>query len=96
MIKNQKVDIVVICGGMAGTATTYYLSQNYNLKIALLEPDQVGNNNSSSCGAERMYRRMYSNEYLSDLQEKSIQEWRKIESKHQFQLLRENGLLFYG
>ena len=43
-----------------------------------------------------MYRRMYSSEYLSDLQEKALQEWRLIEAKHNCQLLRENGLLFYG
>ncbi len=96
MINQKKVDILVIGGGMAGTATTYYLSQNSNLKIALLERYQVGNDRSSSYGKSRMYRRMYSNEYLSDLQEKSCQEWRKIETKYQCQLLRENGLLFYG
>ena len=43
-----------------------------------------------------MYRCMYSSEYLSDLQEKSLQEWRFIEAKHNCQLLQENGLLFYG
>ena len=96
MTNSKKVDVLIIGGGMAGTATAYYLSQDSDLNIALLERHQVGHNRSSSYGLERMYRRMYSNEYLSDLQEQSIQEWHQIETKHQCHLLRENGLLFYG
>jgi sarcosine oxidase len=90
------VDTLVIGGGMAGTSAAYYLSQHSQLKIVLLERSHVGHAESSSFGEERMYRRMYSSEYLSDLQEKSLQEWRKLESQHHCTLLRENGLLFYG
>ena len=91
-----KVDVLIIGGGMAGLATAYYLSQYSQLKIALLEAKKIGHSHGSSFGEERMYRRMYSSEYLSDLQAKSLQEWQLIEAKHNCQLLRENGLLFYG
>ena len=90
------VDILIVGGGMAGLAATYYLSQSSLLKIALLEAKKIGHSHGSSFGEERMYRRMYSSEYLSDLQAKSLQEWRLIETKHNCQLLQENGLLFYG
>ena len=90
------VDVLIIGGGMAGLATAYYLSQSSQLKIALLEAKRIGHSHGSSFGEERMYRRMYSTEYLSDLQAKSLQEWQLIETKHNCQLLRENGLLFYG
>ena len=90
------VDILIIGGGMAGLSTAYYLSQYPQLKTVVLEAKQIGHSHCSSFGEERMYRRMYSNSYLSDLQEKSWQEWRLIETKHNCQLLRENGLLFYG
>ena len=98
MVTNQAltVDILIIGGGMAGTATAYYLSQYFPGKTALLERYSIGNDKSSSFGEERMYRRMYSDAYLSDLQTLSLQEWRQIETKHQCSLLRENGLLFYG
>ena len=66
------VDVLVIGGGMAGTASAYYLSQSPNLTIALLERCYIGHDQCSSYGEERMYRRMYSNTYLSDLQEKSL------------------------
>ena len=90
------VDVLIVGGGMAGLATAYYLSQYSQLKIVVLEAKTIGHSHCSSTGEERMYRRMYSSEYLSDLQEKSLREWRLIEAKHNCQLLRENGLLFYG
>ena len=90
------VDVLIIGGGMAGLSTAYYLSQYPHLKIVVLEANRIGGSHCSSAGEERMYRRMYSSKYLSDLQEKSLQEWHSIEAKHNCQLLRENGLLFYG
>ncbi len=90
------VDVLIVGGGMAGLSTAYYLSQYPQLKTVVLEAKRIGGSHCSSTGEERMYRRMYSSEYLSDLQEKSLQEWRLIETKHNCQLLRENGLLFYG
>jgi len=89
-------DIVIIGGGIVGLATAYYLSQKQNLQIILLEKDSIPNPNNSSYGEERMYRRMYSNEYLSELQEESLKEWKTLEAQHDCQLLRQNGLLFYG
>ncbi|NEO54225.1 MAG: FAD-dependent oxidoreductase, partial [Okeania sp. SIO3B5] len=89
-------DVVIIGGGIAGLATAYYLSQKQNLQIILLEKDSIPNPNNSSYGDERMYRRMYSNEYLSELQEESLKEWKTLETQHDCQLLRQNGLLFYG
>ncbi len=90
------VDVLIIGGGIAGLATAYYLSQYPQLKTVVLEAKRIGGSHCSSTGEERMYRRMYSSEYLSDLQEKALQEWHSIEAKHNCQLLRENGLLFYG
>ncbi len=89
-------DVVIIGGGIAGLATAYYLSQKQHLQIILLEKDSIPNPNNSSYGDERMYRRMYSNEYLSELQEESLKEWEMLEAQHDCQLLRQNGLLFYG
>ena len=89
-------DVVIIGGGVAGLATAYYLSQKQHLSIILLEKGSIPNPNNSSYGDERMYRRMYSNEYLSELQEQSLKEWKALETQHDCHLLRQNGLLFYG
>jgi len=94
--KYFNADVVIIGGGVAGLATAYYLSQKENLDIILLESNSIPNPENSSYGEERMYRRMYSNEYLAELQEQSLKEWFALESQYNCQLLRENGLLFYG
>ena len=76
------VDVLIVGGGMAGLSTAYYLSQYLRLKTVVLETKQIGHCHSNSFGEELMYRRMYSNSYLSDLQEKALPEWRLIETKH--------------
>ena len=95
-VKNFNADVVIIGGGIAGLATAYYLSQKENLDIILLEKNAIPNPDNSSYGEERMYRRMYSNEYLAELQDQALKEWSMLETQHNCQLLRENGLLFYG
>lgn len=95
-IQYFNANVVIIGGGVAGLATAYYLSQKQNLNIILLEKESIPNPKNSSYGDERMYRRMYSNEYLSELQEESLKEWKTLEDQHHCQLLRQNGLLFYG
>ena len=76
------VDVLIVGAGMAGLSTAYYLSQYPHLKTVVLEANRIGHSHCSSYGEERMYRRMYSNSYLSDLQEKALPEWRLIETKH--------------
>lgn len=91
-----KADVIIIGGGISGLATAYYLSQKKHLSIVVLEKDSIPNPNNSSYGEERMYRRMYSNEYLCELQEVSLKEWKRLEIEHNCELLKEHGLLFYG
>ena len=96
IVQNYQTDVLIIGGGIAGMATAYYLSQNKNLDIILLEQNTIPNPHNSSYGEERMYRRMYSNEYLAELQDESLKEWEMLETQHSCELLRQNGLLFYG
>merc|ERR1712176_421450 len=90
-------DIVVVGGGMAGTATSYYLSKLApDLKVAVLESGELADKKASSYGASRMYRRMYSDEYFSIMQSKALDLWQDLEKESGTTLLKENGLLFYG
>lgn len=90
-----KKAVIVVGGGMAGCATAYYLSK-MGAPAIVLERDAIGNASSSSGGEERMYRRMYSDDYHAGLAGQAIEGWRAVEKETRSELLRENGLLFYG
>merc|ERR1712176_1307651 len=86
-------DIVVVGGGMAGTATSYYLSKLApDLKVAVLESGELADKKGSSYGASRMY----SDEYFSRMQSQALDLWSDLEKESNTKLLKENGLLFYG
>lgn len=96
--KIVKKDVVVIGGGMAGTAAAYQLSKlSPELAGAVLEAgEEVAHKGGSSYGTSRMFRQMYSDPYFSDLQAKSMSLWKELEEESETQLLDVNGLLFYG
>jgi sarcosine oxidase len=89
---------------MAGCAAAYYLAK-MGAPALVFERDRIGNAAASSSrrlgqacsgGAERSYRRTHSDDYHAGLATQSIEGWRAIEKETGAQLLRENGLLFYG
>lgn len=93
-----KKDVVVIGGGMAGTAAAYQLSKLSPEKtgVVLEAGEEVAHKGGSSYGTSRMFRQMYSDPYFSDLQAKSMSLWKELEEESETQLLDVNGLLFYG
>lgn len=96
--KVVKKDVVVIGGGMAGTAAAYQLSKLSPEKtgVVLEAGEEVAHKGGSSYGTSRMFRQMYSDPYFSDLQAKSMSLWKELEGESETQLLDVNGLLFYG
>lgn len=96
--KVVKKDVVVIGGGMAGTAAAYQLSKLSpdTTGVVLEAGEEVAHKGGSSYGTSRMFRQMYSDPYFSDLQAKSMSLWKELEEESQTQLLDVNGLLFYG
>lgn len=96
--KVVKKDVVVIGGGMAGTAAAYQLSKLSPDKtgVVLEAGEEVAHKGGSSYGTSRMFRQMYSDPYFSELQAKSMSLWKELEEESETQLLDVNGLLFYG
>jgi len=93
----QHYDVAVIGGGMAGTAASYWLSKLApEMKGVVLESRTVAHKGGSSYGDSRMYRQMYSQEYFSRMQTAALQLWDELEKESGVQLLKPNGLLFYG
>ena len=96
--EESQYDVVVVGGGMAGTAASYYLSKLApDLKVAVLEAGEIARPLRLVVRRRsRMYRRMYSDEYFSVMQSKALDLWRDVERESGLSLLKENGLLFYG
>mmetsp|Transcript_3006 Transcript_3006/g.5197 ORF Transcript_3006/g.5197 Transcript_3006/m.5197 type:complete len:445 (-) Transcript_3006:179-1513(-) len=95
-------DVVIIGAGMAGLSCLYRLakiSQIYakHMKILLLDQSNIpGNPQGSSYGDSRMFRRMYSDPFFSDMQVKALELWKELENDSGEKLLTEHGLLFWG
>ena len=94
----RDVDVIVIGGGMAGTAAAYSLSERSpNATGVVIEAGPTtAHKGGSSYGESRMFRQMYSDKYFSDLQTQALKYWSELEQKSGETLLSENGLLFYG
>jgi sarcosine oxidase len=89
---------------VAGTAAALELAraaaeEGSGARTVLLEAREVASAEGSSHGDSRMYRRMYSQEYFSEMQRRALELWSDLESAlppGEGPLLREHGLLFYG
>jgi len=94
----ETVDVLVIGGGMAGTAAAYQLSEMAPGKkgVVLEAGEEPAHKKGSSYGDSRMFRQMYSDEFFSNLQSESLKLWHELEAKSGSKLLDVNGLLFYG
>lgn len=94
----ETCDVLVIGGGMAGTASAMEVSKSLGpgKRVTVLEAREIATAEGSSYGESRMYRRMYSQAMFSKMQEQALEMWREVEEASGSDLLRENGLLFYG
>lgn len=77
---DNQCDVLIIGGGIIGVSTAFYLSQeDPKLKIIVLEKNSCGHDRASSYGESRMYRKMYSKAYFSQMQTEALKMWRQLE-----------------
>jgi sarcosine oxidase len=88
-------DVAIIGGGTIGLSAAYY-SAAAGKKTVLFEKNVFYNDKGSSDGYSRMFRIMYSEANMAMLAESSFALWHEIEEDTGVQLLKRNGLLFYG
>lgn len=88
-------DVVIIGGGAIGLSAAYYAGMA-GAKVLLLEQFETGNQKSSSSGASRMFRVVYSEKYLAELALESQKIWRDLEATFGTPLLDQTGILWFG
>lgn len=87
--------VVIVGGGMAGLAAAYAL-RHHGDRVRLLEARDLAGPRSSSFGATRMFREMYSDPYLCGQARLANQLWVEAEVELGLKFRRTHGLLFYG
>jgi monomeric sarcosine oxidase len=88
-------DVIVVGGGTIGLSAAYYAAAR-GLKPLLLEQYDFANRFASSGGASRMFRIMYSPEFMVRLAENALGLWKEIEVASGVEILLQQPLLFYG
>ncbi|MBI2718117.1 MAG: FAD-dependent oxidoreductase [Rhizobiales bacterium] len=91
----DQYDVVVVGGGPVGLAAAYRCAKR-GKSVLLLERFNFFNQSGSSNDLVRMFRTMYTQDFMADLAYKSIETWRELEADAGQSLIWMNGLLNFG
>ena len=91
----DRYDVVVVGGGPVGLAAAYH-SAKRGKSVLLLERFNFFNQSGSSNDLVRMFRTMYTQDFMADLAFQSINHWRELEADAGETLIWMNGLLNFG
>ncbi|MEG5048412.1 FAD-dependent oxidoreductase [Microcoleus sp. B4-C1] len=91
----QNYDVIVIGGGPMGLCSAYNCAKA-GKRVLLLERFNLFNQSGSSNDLVRMFRTMYTEDYMADLAYQTINLWKELESDAAEQLILMTGLLNFG
>ena len=92
---NQQYDVVVVGGGPVGLAAAYQCAKQ-GRSVLVLERFNFFNQSGSSNDLVRMFRTMYTQDFMANLAFESIGVWNDLESDAGESLILMNGLLNFG
>ncbi|GAA2720743.1 FAD-dependent oxidoreductase [Cellulomonas aerilata] len=95
MVVGTDVDVVVVGGGVMGSATAWQLAGR-GLDVVLLERFGAGHVHGASHGASRLFRHTYTEPEYLDLVEEAGRLWRDLEAATGTQLLTITGGVTHG
>lgn len=95
MNTGNSFDVIVIGGGPIGLAAAYNCAK-VGQRVLLLERFNFFNQSGSSNDLVRMFRTMYTQDFMADLAKDSIDVWKTLESDAAEQLILMSGLLNFG
>ena len=86
-------DVIVVGGGIIGTASAYYLAKK-DLKVALLDQGALSNPVASSCDHGRVFRLTHGKDsFYTDLARKTVPLWSEFQGEAREDLIQQNGML---
>jgi sarcosine oxidase/L-pipecolate oxidase len=88
-------DVIVVGGGPIGLATAYDCAREGS-SVLVLEQYNFFNQSGSSNDLVRMFRTMYTQDFMADLAKESIGVWGELERDCAEQLILMSGLLNFG
>jgi len=88
-------DVVIVGGGPMGLSAAYECAKD-NKKVLLLERFVLYNQSGSSNDLVRMYRTMYTEDFMADLAHQAIDAWDDLEKAVGEPLILRTGLLNFG
>ena len=95
MSKHKRYDLIVVGGGPMGLATAYNVAKT-GKKVLILERFTFFNQSGSSNDLVRMFRTMYTEDFMANLAKESIQLWNELEAEAGVKLIMKTGLLNFG
>jgi sarcosine oxidase / L-pipecolate oxidase len=95
MMSESNFDVVVVGGGPIGLAAAYNCAAR-NQSVVVLEQYNLFNQSGSSNDLVRMFRTMYTEDFMADFAKESIDLWRELESDAGESLILMTGLLNFG
>ena len=95
MSTNTLYDVIVVGGGPVGLATAYEVAKAEK-SVLVLEQSNFFNQAGSSGDMVRMYRTMYTEDFMADLAKQSLDIWDELEKDAGTSLRLMSGLLNFG
>ncbi|KAF3256432.1 hypothetical protein TWF192_001857 [Orbilia oligospora] len=95
MKEGEIFDVVVVGGGPVGLATAYEVAKTGS-KVIVLEQNNFFNHAGSSNDLARMFRTMYTEDFMADLAKESMSLWDDLERESSTSLRWMSGLLNFG
>ena len=95
LIGNDRVDIIIVGGGVMGCSAAYQLAKD-GQRVLLLEQFAIGNRYGSSHGASRLFRLAHTSTDYVKLARTAYLLWRELENESGEQLLQKAYGLDFG
>jgi sarcosine oxidase/L-pipecolate oxidase len=95
MAETRHFDVIVVGGGPIGLSAAYHCAKA-GQSVLVLERFNFFNQSGSSNDLVRMFRTMYTQDFMADLAYASIGLWRDLERDAGEQLIQMTGLLNFG